>query len=290
VIIDDCIVTLVEKAGELQGYWPRLEHLGLDADAKRARSAGIGGSDANTILCNDRDRVIRLWREKRGEVSSEDLSEVLPVMMGQWTEAFNRQWYERATGEMVEGVGLVAISADQPWRRATLDGFVDRKGSVWEAKHVSAFAKPEEVLARYMPQLQHNMAVIGVENAILSVIYGNHKWESYEVASDWLYQEELLGAEARFWACVRSGDLPVAETPPPAPRPVATREICLEGNNAWAAAAADWRTNMGAAKTHAAASKTLKELIEDDVVRAYGHGIEARRSKAGAVTIREYRA
>jgi predicted phage-related endonuclease len=269
--------------------WPRLGHLGLSAEAKLARLSGIGGSDANVILSNDGERTTRLWREKRGEIAAEDLSEVLPVMMGHWTEAFNRQWYERATGEIVEGVGLVATSADYPWRRATLDGFVSTKSSVWEAKHVNAFARPEEVLARYMPQLQHNMAVMGFENAILSVIYGNHKWECYEVASDWLYQEELLSAEARFWACIRSGELPVAEAPPPAPRPVATRELCLEGNNAWAAAAADWRGSMVAAKTNAAALKTLKELIEDDVVRAYGHGIEAKRSKSGAVTVREYR-
>jgi hypothetical protein len=29
-------------------------------------------------------------------------------------------------------------------------------------------------------------------------------------------------------------------------------------------------------------------LVENDVSRAFGHGIEARRSKAGAITIREF--
>jgi predicted phage-related endonuclease len=209
------------------------------------------------------------------------------VMMGSWTEAFNRQWYERQTGFMVADPGLIAVDADHPWRRCTLDGFVNDKASIWEAKHVNAFTNAEDVLSRYMPQLQHNMAVMGVGNAILSVLYGNHKWESYEVASDWLYQDELLSAEIRFWTCVGSGEPPVAAPPPPAPRPIATRELCFEGNNAWAAAAADWRTNAAAAKVHASAVKTLKELCEDDVVRAYGHGIEAKRSKSGAITIRE---
>jgi len=31
----------------------------------------------------------------------------------------------------------------------------------------------------------------------------------------------------------------------------------------------------------------IKSLIEDDVARAFGHGIEAKRSKSGAITIRE---
>ena len=42
---------------------------------------------------------------------------------------------------------------------------------------------------------------------------------------------------------------------PPAPRPVATRELSFEGNNAWASAAADWLETGKAAKTHASACK-----------------------------------
>jgi hypothetical protein len=38
-------------------------------------------------------------------------------------------------------------------------------GTVFEAKHTSAFAKSDEVLERYMPQLQHNMAVTGYQQA-----------------------------------------------------------------------------------------------------------------------------
>ena len=73
----------------------------------------------------------------------------------------------------------------------------------------------------------------------------------------------------------------------PCPAPVATRELSFEGNNAWASAAADWLETNQAAKTHASACKTLKELLEEDVSRAFGHGIEAKRSKAGAITIKE---
>ena len=111
---------------------------------------------------------------------------------------------------------------------------------MWEAKHTSAFAKPDEVLERYMPQLQHNMAVTGYQQATLSVIFGNHKYEIFEIAGDWLYQLELLEAERQFWECVQTGREPVAWPAPPPPRPIGTREVCLEGNNAWASAAVDW--------------------------------------------------
>jgi hypothetical protein len=269
------------------GLWPMIATIGLGAAAIAARRLGIGGSDANVLLSGDVERIMRLWREKRGEEPPEDLSGKLPVMMGCWTEAFNRQWYERQTGLAIADIGSDWTSITHPWRRATLDGFIECRGAVWEAKHTSAFVSPDEVLARYMPQLQHNMAVAGVETAILSVFYGNHKWESYDIAADWLYQTDLLEAEEMFWNCVRSGVEPVAVPPPPPPKPIGYRELSLEGSNAWASAAADWSQHGEAARLFTAAAKSLKELIPGDVSRAFGHGIEARRSKSGALSIRE---
>jgi hypothetical protein len=272
------------------GGWPRLGTLEL-GDAERAeRRSFVGGSDANIILSGNADRVTRLWREKRGEVDAEDLSGCLAVMLGCWTEAFNRQWFTQLSGERIAAPGQTVQCSRHPWRRCTLDGRVERDGAVWEAKHTSAFAKTEEVLERYMPQLQHNMGVAGVERAVLSVIFGNHKYEMFEVAADWLYQRELLEAEEEFWDCVLTGREPVASPPPPAPRPLGTREVCFEGNNSWASAAVDWLGHRDAAKAHAAASTVIKGLVEQDVCRAFGHGIEAKRSKAGAITIREFAA
>ena len=268
--------------------WPHLADLCVSgADVDRRRHA-IGGSDANIILSGDAEKILRLWREKRGEEEPEDLSTSLAVMLGCWTEAFNRQWYERLSGEKVRGVGQSFTCSKHAWRRCTLDGLVESSGAVWEAKHTNAFAKSDEVLERYMPQLQHNMAVAGTDRAVLSVIFGNHKYEMIEVASDWLYQLELLEAEEQFWDCVMSGREPVPALPPPTPRPVGTREVCLEGNNAWASAAHDWLRHRHAAKAHASAVTLIKSLIDEDVGRAFGHGIEAKRSRSGAITIHEF--
>jgi len=208
-------------------------------------------------------------------------------MLGCWTEEFNRLWYEKLSGQKVDRLPTALTCPTNSWRRCTLDGYIAQTDTIFEAKHSNAFAKADEVLERYMPQLQHNMAVARVERAVLSVIFGNHKYEIFEVASDWVYQIELLQAEADFWDCVETGRQPVAAVPPAPPKPVGVREVCLEGSNAWAAAAADWLTHREAAKLHATACSSLKELVEPDVARAFGHGIEAKRSKAGAITIRE---
>lgn len=158
------------------------------ARASQARNRGIGGSDANVILSGDEDRILRLWREKRGEAEPEDLSGKLSVALGCWTEPFNRQWYEKISGKRVVRAGEQLTSAKHRWRKCTLDGVVHESGAVFEAKHTSSFVKPEEVLERYMPQLQHNMAVADVDRAVLSVIFGNSKYQMFEVAADWLYR------------------------------------------------------------------------------------------------------
>jgi predicted phage-related endonuclease len=67
----------------------------MPPDQVTARLEGIGGSDANIILSGDEEQVLKLWRVKRGEVPPEDLSDVLPVMLGCWTEAFNRTGTKR---------------------------------------------------------------------------------------------------------------------------------------------------------------------------------------------------
>jgi predicted phage-related endonuclease len=40
------------------------------ADSENRRSF-IGGSDARIIMGEDKDKLVRLWREKRGEVETE---------------------------------------------------------------------------------------------------------------------------------------------------------------------------------------------------------------------------
>ena len=47
---------------------------------------------------DDEAALLRLWREKRGEVEPEDLSDNLIVQLGRVTEELNRLWYERNTG------------------------------------------------------------------------------------------------------------------------------------------------------------------------------------------------
>jgi len=73
-------------------------------EARRNRRAFIGGSDARIIMGEDEAALVRLWKEKRGEVEPGDLSGDLLVQLGAVTEQLNRHWYEKNTGQVVNEV------------------------------------------------------------------------------------------------------------------------------------------------------------------------------------------
>ena len=156
----------------------------------------IGGSDARIIMGDDEAALIRLWREKRGEVEPEDLSGNLVVQLGLATEDLNRRWYEANTGQVVTDIQKRVRHPVLRWMGATLDGRVDGSDAVFEAKFMLPWSFSEEGAAeKYMPQLQHNMWVVAARTAVLSVITGGGKWVEILAHADPLYQHLIVTAE-----------------------------------------------------------------------------------------------
>jgi predicted phage-related endonuclease len=104
----------------------------------------IGGSDARIILSDDEEALLRLWREKRGEIEPEDLSGNLLVQLGKVTEVLNRCWYEKNTGHAVGHVQRRVTHPVHRWMAATLDGRVEATGAVFEAKFMLPWSFSEE--------------------------------------------------------------------------------------------------------------------------------------------------
>ena len=169
----------------------------------------IGGSDARIIIGNDEAPLLRLWREKRGEVEPEDLSGNLLVQLGLATEDLNRRWYEANTRQVITDVQRKIRHPVLRCMGATLDGRIEGNDAVFEAKFMLPWSFSEEAAAeKYMPQLQHNMWVAAARSAVLSIITGGGKWVEITAHADPLYQHLIVTAERKFWRCVESGELP----------------------------------------------------------------------------------
>jgi len=246
----------------------------------------VGGSDARVIMGDDEAALLRLWREKRGEVEPEDLSGNLIVQLGVVTEELNRRWYEANTGEVITDVQRHVRQPALRWMAATLDGRVESSGAVFEAKFMLPWSFSEEGAAeKYMPQLQHNMWVIAARSAVLSIITGGGKWVEIKTHADPLYQHLIVTAERKFWRCVESGEPPALfGAEPPNPRIEAVRIVDMSSSNAWAEFAAVFSRTRPAYLEHEKANAELKSLMPEDAQQAIGHGIRAKRSKSGAIS------
>src|SRR3954464_4085743 len=104
------------------------------------RRSFIGGSDARIIMGTDEAALLRLWREKRGEVEPEDLSGNLVVQLGRATEDLNRRWFEQNTGAEVRDVPGGVRAPILAWMASTLDRVVESTGAVFESKFMLPWA------------------------------------------------------------------------------------------------------------------------------------------------------
>ena len=254
--------------------------------SRQDRRAFIGGSDARIIMGDDEAALVRLWREKRGEVEPEDLSANLVVQLGSVTEKLNRHWYERHSGHVIDDVQRRVVHPVKRWMAATLDGVVKETGAVFEAKFMLPWSFSEEAAAgKHMAQLQHNMWVVNAREAVLSIITGGGKWVEMTIPADSLYQHLLITAERKFWRCVETGEPPrVFLVDPPKPRIEAVRVVDMSTSNSWAEFAGIYRSTRSAFLEHERVKGELKALVPEDAREATGHGLRARRSKSGAIS------
>jgi predicted phage-related endonuclease len=234
----------------------------------------------------DEAALVRLWREKRGDVEAEDLSGNLIVQLGRATEDLNRRWYQVNSGHVVKDVQKRVRHPILHWMAATLDGLVQENEAVFEAKFMLPWSFSEEGAAeKHMAQLQHNMWVVGSRTSVLSVITGGGKWVEITIHADVLYQHLLITAEKRFWRCVQTGETPRPfGVEAPRPRIEAVRSVDMSASNSWAEFAAVYCRTRPAVIEHERAKTELKALMPDDAKEASGHGVRAKRSKAGAIS------
>lgn len=236
------------------------------------RAKCIGSSDATRIM---KGEIYELWLEKTGRKIPDDLSDNLLVQLGVFTEPFNRFWFEKTTGLIVEPPCRIS-HPEYEFLAANLDGMCN--GLPWEAKHVNGFTKEDEVVARYYAQIQHQIMVSGAHQAILSVIFGNHKFQTFTVDVDLEYQQLLVGQEMKFWQCVETDTPPEGfENISVAPSFQEMITVDMTGNNEWADKAEIWKTNKEAAKAYTDAGDCLRDMLPAHASKAIGHGVEVTR-------------
>ena len=185
------------------------------------RRTGLGGSDAAAAVGMSKWKTPRqLYLEKIGE--SETI-ENEPMRWGTILEPVVRQEYCNQTGRTVIAPGLIRHAArDCIFFNA--DGIADacRLYEGKTARTAEGWGEPgsDEIPQEYMLQVQHGMAVLGLEVADVAVLIGGSDFRLYTVAADEELQCLLLEQEERFWV-----DHVLARVPPKATTPEDVRRM-----------------------------------------------------------------
>lgn len=169
----------------------------------KARSKGIGGSDAGIILGLNKYRTkFELWLEKTGQVEPVELDNEA-IYWGNEMEDVVAKEFEKRTEKKVRRVNYMFSHPEHHFIKANLDRVVVGESALLECKTASAFLakewEGEEVPDTYLVQVQHYLGVTGKEVGYIAVLVGGNKFIWKEIKRD----EELISiifeAEKHFW-------------------------------------------------------------------------------------------
>ena len=265
---------------------------GLTPAQLEARSKGLGGSDAERVMSGD---WYNLWAEKTKRIQPEDLSRVLPVQMGNVTEAFNAYWYSLQTGIHVNRAPSVIerchVHPAYPQMLCNIDGLViiDGRMRLFEAKHVNPFGSKGDQPAKHYAQIQHCLEVLDLEGCELSVFFGSMDWSRFSIERDKEYGALLIDREREFWEHVVSDRPPESETGADAgegPKFDLMRQLNMRTSNAWGDGEATWIRTREHVKQGDAAESALKQMMPGDCDFAFGQELCCVRDRAGKLTLR----
>lgn len=181
------------------------------ADWLAARRTGIGGSDVAPILGLSKWRSpLDVYMDKRGEAPEQPDNEAM--LWGRALEPVIRQQYAERTGlEVMQPVGILT-HPQHAFMLANVDGIAGCKVlEIKTARTAQGWGEPgsDEIPDAYALQVQHYMAVTGLDAADVAVLIGGSDFRIYTVPADAALQADMIAAEAEFWQRVQTG------TPPP---------------------------------------------------------------------------
>lgn len=169
----------------------------------KARQAGIGGSDAGTILgVNKWKSKTQLFFEKVNPELKQEVDNEF-IYWGNVLEDVVAKEFETRTGKKVRKNNKMLRHPEHEFMLANLDRVIVGEKALLECKTTSQYNidqwKDDEIPASYLCQIQHYMAVTGYEKAYIAVLCGGNQFIWKEVPRDDELIEIIINAEKDFW-------------------------------------------------------------------------------------------
>lgn len=164
----------------------------------------LGGSDAAAVLGLSRWKTpLQIWGEKTGNIIPADISDNLPVKLGNKLEQTVAELFTEETGLKVRRVNQTIFHPEYAFLGANLDRMIVGTDAILEAKTCSPWKAKEwdgeEIPQEYIVQVMHYMAVTGARKAYVAVLIGNQDFKVKCVDRDEQVISEMVRKEVEFW-------------------------------------------------------------------------------------------
>jgi putative phage-type endonuclease len=183
----------------------------INQDFSVDRSKYIGGSDIGAILGLSKFRTpVEVWMEKTGKETKQ--LDSLPLRFGSFAEEFVACEYTRSTGFELLHDESIYIHPTHSFMSAHIDRFILGDGigkppsRILECKTANPFARGEwgdpgtdQVPMSYLCQCIWYMAITGIEQCDLAVLFGNNDFRIYEIARDLELELLVIEKAQNFW-------------------------------------------------------------------------------------------
>ena len=188
-----------------------MTNIAFEAKHLKNRELSIGGSDIGAILGLSKFRTpLEVWMEKTGKEARQ--LDSLPLRFGSFAEEFVASEYSRVTRYELLHDESIYIHPTHPMMSAHVDRFILGNGlnkpatRLLECKTANPFARGEwgepgtdQVPMSYLCQCIWYMAITGIAQCDLAVLFGNSDFRIYEVARDLELEALVIEKALHFW-------------------------------------------------------------------------------------------
>ena len=214
----------------------------INQDFNVDRSKYIGGSDIGAILGLSKFRTpLEVWMEKTGKEHKKIDS--LPLRFGSFAEEFVASEYSRATGYKLLHNQSLYIHPDNVYMSAHIDRFVLAHqleddpplppSRILECKTANPFSSSDwgevgtdQVPMSYLCQCVWYMAITGINQTDLAVLFGNSDFRIYEINRDQELEDLIIAKAKVFW-----NDYVLKDLPPSASNEADCQILFSKGNS-----------------------------------------------------------
>ncbi|RED34701.1 putative phage-type endonuclease [Paenibacillus sp. VMFN-D1] len=175
------------------------------SDWLKLRQKGIGGSDASAVAGLNRYKSpVSVFMEKTGQVQPEEAGEA--AYWGSQLEDLVAKEFAARTGLRVQRSNKMYMHPEYPWMLGNVDRLItdqNKRRGVLECKTASAYKadewKGDQVPDEYAIQLQHYLAVLGMNYGFFAVLIGGNRFEFRYVERNPGIIDSLIKIEKEFW-------------------------------------------------------------------------------------------